>query len=164
MDQAQHIMTWWQHNITTQRHNMEPAQLIMTWWQHNITIQRHNMEPAQLIMTWWRHNITIQRHNMEEVQLIMIWKQHNITIQRHNMEQAQHESMTLSLRQSWRSILTCMPSLMKKHTMVSSLSCLPAYFHICLLRPWPLTSKINWVHPLTMANMYSKFDEEAHNC
>ena len=48
--------------------------------------------------------------------------------------------------------LTCMPSLMKKHTMVYSLSCLPAYFHICLLRPWPLTSKINWVHPLTMAN------------
>ena len=26
-----------------------------------------------------------------------------------------------------------------------------------------LTSKINRVHPLTMANMYAKFDEKAHN-
>ena len=42
---------------------------------------------------------------MEEVQLIMIRRQHNITIQRHNILQAQHESMTLSLRQSWRSIV-----------------------------------------------------------
>ena len=83
---------------------MEQAQLIMTWWQHNITTQRHNMEQAQLIMTWWQHNITTQRHNMEEVQLIMTWRQHNITIQRHNMEKAQHESMALSLRQLWRSI------------------------------------------------------------
>ena len=45
------------------------------------------------------------------------------------------------------------------------LCCSPAYFHMCLLRPWPMTSKINTrrVHPLTMANMYAKFDEEAHN-
>ena len=28
---------------------------------------------------------------------------------------------------------------------------------------WPLSSKINRVHPLTMANMYTKFDQEAHN-
>ena len=29
--------------------------------------------------------------------------------------------------------------------------------------PWPLTSKINRVHLLTMADMYAKFDEKAHN-
>ena len=28
---------------------------------------------------------------------------------------------------------------------------------------WPLTSKINSVHPLTMANMSAKFDQEEHN-
>ena len=28
---------------------------------------------------------------------------------------------------------------------------------------WPPTSKINRVHPLTMANMSAKFDQEAHN-
>ena len=31
------------------------------------------------------------------------------------------------------------------------------------LLPWPLTSKINRVHSLTMANMSAEFDEEAHN-
>ena len=38
-----------------------------------------------------------------------------------------------------------------------------SYF-ICLLWPWPLTSKINRVHPLTMANMSAKFDKVAHKC
>ena len=33
----------------------------------------------------------------------------------------------------------------------------------CDLELWPLTSKINRVHPPTMANMSAKFDEEAHN-
>ena len=28
---------------------------------------------------------------------------------------------------------------------------------------WPLTSKINRVHPLTMVNMSAKFDKEIHN-
>ena len=28
---------------------------------------------------------------------------------------------------------------------------------------WPVTSKINRVHPLTMVKMSAKFDEEAHN-
>ena len=32
------------------------------------------------------------------------------------------------------------------------------------LQLWPVTSKINRVHPLTMADMSAKFDEEAHNC
>ena len=31
---------------------------------------------------------------------------------------------------------------------------------ICPLWPWPLTSKINRVHPLTMVNMSAKFDKE----
>ena len=38
-----------------------------------------------------------------------------------------------------------------------------AYFHICPWWPWPLTSKINRVHPLTMVNMSAKFDKEIHN-
>ena len=42
-------------------------------------------------------------------------------------------------------------------------SCSHAYFHICPLWPWPLTFKINRVHPLTMPNMSAKFDQEAHN-
>ena len=37
-----------------------------------------------------------------------------------------------------------------------------AYFHMCPLWPWPLTSKINRVHPLTMINISAKFDEEIH--
>ena len=38
-----------------------------------------------------------------------------------------------------------------------------AYYHACPLWPWPLTSKINRVHPLTMVNMSAKFYKEAHN-
>ena len=38
--------------------------------------------------------------------------------------------------------LKCLPSLTKKHTMVKSLSCSQAYFHICPLWPWPLTSDL----------------------
>ena len=38
-----------------------------------------------------------------------------------------------------------------------------AYFHTCPLWPWPLTSKINRVHPLTRVNISAKFDEEIHN-
>ena len=37
------------------------------------------------------------------------------------------------------------------------------YMSIVILTFWPLTSKIDRVHPLTMANMSAKFDEEAHN-
>ena len=61
--------------------------------------------------------------------------------------------------------LTCLPIFMKKQTTVLSLSFSQAYFHICLLWLWPLTSylKINRVHPFTMTNMNAKFDEEAHN-
>ena len=33
----------------------------------------------------------------------------------------------------------------------------------CDLDPQPLTSKINGIHPLTMASMSAKFDEEANN-
>ena len=37
-------------------------------------------------------------------------------------------------------------------------------FHIlCQLLPWPLTSKINGVHPIAIVNMSAKFDEEANN-
>ena len=49
---------------------------------------------------------------------------------------------------------------MKKNTTVLFLSCLQAYFDLDL---WPLTSKIDRVHPLNMANMSDKFDKEAHN-
>ena len=38
-----------------------------------------------------------------------------------------------------------------------------AFFHTCPLWPWPLTSKINRVHPLTMVNIPAKFDKEIHN-
>ena len=31
------------------------------------------------------------------------------------------------------------------------------------LHLWPVTSKINWIYPLTMVNMPVKFNEEAHN-
>ena len=37
------------------------------------------------------------------------------------------------------------------------------YMSIVILTFWPLIPKINRVHPLTMANMSAKFDEEAHN-
>ena len=36
------------------------------------------------------------------------------------------------------------------------------YVH-CDLDLWPLTSKINRVHPLTMVNTSAKFDKEIHN-
>ena len=36
------------------------------------------------------------------------------------------------------------------------------YVH-CDLDLWPLTSKINRVHPFTMANMSAKFDQGTHN-
>ena len=38
--------------------------------------------------------------------------------------------------------LTCLPSLIKKHSTVESLSCSQAYFHICPLWPCPLTSDL----------------------
>ena len=60
--------------------------------------------------------------------------------------------------------LTSLQSLMKKYTTVQYLSCSQAYLHICPLWPWPLTFKINRVHPLTMVNMSAKFDLEAQNC
>ena len=61
--------------------------------------------------------------------------------------------------------LTCLPSLIKKYTMVQFLSYSQAYFHICplCLDLWPLTSKINRVHPLIMVNMSAKFDKETCN-
>ena len=59
--------------------------------------------------------------------------------------------------------LTCLPSLIKKSTTVKSLLCSQAYFHRCPLWPWPLTSKINRVHPLITVNMFAKSDKEIHN-
>ena len=56
--------------------------------------------------------------------------------------------------------LTCLPSLIKKSTTVKSLLCSQAYFHRCPVWPWPLTSKINRVHPLITVNMSCKFDKE----
>ena len=61
---------------------------------------------------------------------------------------------------SW---LTCLPSLTKKYTTVLSLSCSQAYFHICPLWPWPMTSKINRIYRLIMVNMSAKFDKEICN-
>ena len=61
---------------------------------------------------------------------------------------------------SW---LTCLPSLIKKSTTVKSLLCSQAYFHTCPVWPWPLTSKINRVHPLITVNMSCKFDKEICN-
>ena len=47
----------------------------------------------------------------------------------------------------------------------NSLVCIrfTAYFNTCSLWPWPLTSKINRVHPCTKVNISAKFDEEIHN-
>ena len=59
--------------------------------------------------------------------------------------------------------LICLPSLIKKSTTVKSLLCSQAYFHRCPLWPWPLTSKINRVHPLITVNMFAKSDKEIHN-
>ena len=60
--------------------------------------------------------------------------------------------------------LTCLPSLMKKHITVKSLSCSQAYLCVNFdLDLWPLTSKINRVHPLVIVNMSAKFDEDMHN-
>ena len=56
---------------------------------------------------------------------------------------------------------TCLPSLIKKSTTVKSLLCSQAYFHRCPV--WPLTSKINRVHPLITVNMSCKFDKEICN-
>ena len=36
-------------------------------------------------------------------------------------------------------------------------------YTVCQLWPWPLTSKINRVHPLVIVKMSVNFDEEAHN-
>ena len=58
---------------------------------------------------------------------------------------------------------TCLPSLIKKSTMVKSLSCSQAFFHICPLWPWPLTSEINRVHSLIILNMSAKYDKEICN-
>ena len=54
----------------------------------------------------------------------------------------------------WRS--TQRFSLYRVHKLIS-------IYVNCDLNLWPLTSKINMVHSLTMANMSGKFDEEAHN-
>ena len=54
-------------------------------------------------------------------------------------------------------------SLIKKSTTVKSLLCSQAYFHRCPLWLWPLTSKINRVHPLITVNMFTKSDKEIHN-
>ena len=53
---------------------------------------------------------------------------------------------------------------MKKDTIDQSLLHSQAYliYVNCDLDLWPLTSKIDRVRPLTMANMFAKFDEEEH--
>ena len=43
--------------------------------------------------------------------------------------------------------------------MVWSLLCSLSEFHCCTLRPWPLTSEINMVHPLIIRNICAKFDQ-----
>ena len=45
------------------------------------------------------------------------------------------------------------------HKGLGVLSCSQAYFNICLMWPWPLSPKINRVHPLVIVNMSAKFDE-----
>ena len=68
-----------------------------------------------------------------------------------------------SILSSW---LTSLPRLIKQNTQRLSFyhvhKLISIYIH-CDLDFWPLTSKINRVHPLTMANMCAKFDQEAHN-
>ena len=61
--------------------------------------------------------------------------------------------------------LTCLLSFMKKHTTVSlyhnyRLTTIYVYRDLHL---WPLTSKINRAHSLTIANMSAKFGKEADN-
>ena len=46
-------------------------------------------------------------------------------------------------------------SLYRVHKLIS-------IYNDCVLDLWPLTSKINRVHPSTMAHMSGKCDEEAH--
>ena len=61
--------------------------------------------------------------------------------------------------------LTCLPSLIKKYTMVYFYcvhKVISIYVH-CDLDLWPLTSKINRVYPLIMVNMSAKFDKETWN-
>ena len=61
--------------------------------------------------------------------------------------------------------LTCLPSLIKKYTMFSFYcvhKLISIYVH-CDHDLWPLTSKINRVHPLIMVNMSAKFDKETWN-
>ena len=61
--------------------------------------------------------------------------------------------------------LTCLPSLIKSTQRYSRYrvhNIISIYVH-CDLDLWPLTSKINRVHPLTMVNMSAKFDKEIHN-
>ena len=67
-------------------------------------------------------------------------------------------------------VLRCLPISMKRHTTFTFKSLYPVHklisIHVhvnCELDRWPLTYKINRVHPQTMANMSAKFDEEAHN-
>ena len=59
---------------------------------------------------------------------------------------------------SW---LTCLPSLIKKHTLVLFAKVFTSLFPY--MRIVTLTSEINRVHSITMANMSAKFDQETHN-
>ena len=52
------------------------------------------------------------------------------------------------------------------HKGLNSLYCVHKLISIyvnCDLDLWPLTSKINRVHPLVIVNMSAKFDEDVHN-
>ena len=54
---------------------------------------------------------------------------------------------------SW---VICLPSLIEMNTTVQSRSCSQGFYHKSPWRPWPSTSKINRVHPLTMVNLSTK--------
>ena len=45
------------------------------------------------------------------------------------------------------------------HPTAQSLLLFARFFQFCLLWPWPLTSKINRVHPLIIGNICAKFDQ-----
>ena len=47
-------------------------------------------------------------------------------------------------------------SLYRVHKLIST-------YVNCDLDLWPLTFKINWIHPLVIVNLSAKFDQDVHN-
>ena len=74
-----------------------------------------------------------------------------------------HDYHLLSKKWPWNSVFLSI--IWKYNNAKRSIPAHPTFVNDahCGLHLWPVTSKINRVHPLTMVNMSAKFDEEAHN-